>query len=377
MFKKLLTLTLSLTLVACTAGKDVDEGPIRIGYIGPLTGDAASYGSDTVNGARIAIEEINASGGVNGKAVSLIAEDARCNGADAASAIQKLVNIDKVSAIIGGQCSSETLGAAPIAESAEVVMISAVSSSPDVTNAGDFIFRVYPSDALKGSALANYFAKEELKKVAIISENTDFCIGIKDAVHSAVREGGEVVFDEMVEPGTKDYRTLMTRLKEIDFDVFLVNTQSDATAAAMMQQMREIGITQLAVGTDTSDSVTLGQVATEAVEGMLVLSVPSLSPSDPVGGPFVQIFTDKFGNAQATLFFAALGYEATRLLLDTIGSVGTEGPAIRDALYGHTGYDSIVGTMTFDENGDIRGIPYALKEFQDGELVEVERIPLN
>jgi len=192
-----------------------------------------------------------------------------------------------------------------------------------------------------------------------------------------VEDSGEIVFDEMVEPGTKDYRTLMTRLKDIDFDVFLVNTQSDATAAVMMQQLREAGITQLAVGTDTSDSITLGQVAKESVEGMLVLSVPSLSASDPKGGPFVKTFTEKFGNAQSTIFFAALSYEATRLLMDTIGSVGQEGPAIRDALYKLTGYDSIVGTMTFDENGDIRGIPYALKEFQDGKLVEVERIPLN
>jgi branched-chain amino acid transport system substrate-binding protein len=368
---------LFLTACAATPTAEEETGPLKIGYIGPLTGDAASYGSDTVNGARIAVDEINKEGGVNGHPVSLIAEDARCTGSDAASAAQKLINIDNVVAIIGGQCSGETLAAAPVAEAAEVPMISPVSSSPDVTQAGDFIFRVYPSDALKGSALATYFAKEGLKKVAIISENTDFCIGIRDAVKGSLKEGGELVFDELVEPGTKDYRSLITRLAGTDFDVFVANGQSDATVAAMMQQLREMGITQPAIGTDTADSVTLGQVAKDAVEGMRVLSVPSLSGSDPKGGPFVQDFRSRFGEAQSTMFFAALSYEATRLLLETIGSAGPEGTAIRDALYSHPGYGSIVGTMTFDQYGDIRGIPYALKEFQNGNLVEVEQIPLN
>ena len=373
-----LLFSVSLLLASCAPAEEPSTTePIRIGYIGPLTGDAASFGTDTVNGARMAVEEINAAGGVNGRQVSLIAEDGRCNGADSASAAQKLIGIDKVSAIIGGQCSSETLGAAPIAEAGKVVMISPVSSSPDVTHAGEFIFRVYPSDALKGTALANYFATSGFEKIAMISENTDFCMGIHDSVKASLQAGASLVFDESVEPGTKDYRSLFARLKETDFDVFLVNGQSDSTVAAMVQQFRELGLTQPIVGTDTADSVTLGQIAKEAVEGLRALSVPSLSKDDPKGGPFVMAYDEKYGTPQVGLFFAALSYEATRLLLTTMVDAGTEGPALRDALHAHTGYDSIIGTMTFDQNGDIAGIPFALKEFKNGVLSEVERIPLN
>lgn len=377
----LLALTLALALLgACTPKTENAENtsePIRLGYIGPLTGDAVSFGTDTVNGARMAVDEINAAGGVNGRMVSLIAEDGRCNGADAAAAAQKLIAIDKVVAIIGGQCSSETLAAAPIAESARVILLSPVSSNPDITNAGEFVFRVYPSDALKGTALTNYFEKASFAKIAMISENTDFCMGIHDSVKNSLKEGATLVFDETVEPGTKDYRSLFTRLKGMEFDVFLVNGQSDSTVAAMVQQMRELGLTQPIVGTDTADSVTLGQIAKEAVEGLRALSVPSLSRNDPTGGPFVQKFEEEYGIPQVGFFFGALSYEATRLLLETVRENGTDGEDLRDALYAHPGFSTIIGAMTFDEHGDIQGIPFALKEFTNGVLTEVERIPLN
>ncbi|MDP6562065.1 MAG: ABC transporter substrate-binding protein, partial [Candidatus Peribacteraceae bacterium] len=108
---------LGVLLSACSPVADDGTGPIKIGYIGPLTGEAASYGVDTLNGTELAVAEINAAGGINGRLIELITEDGRCTGTDAASAAQKLVNVDKVVAIIGGQCSGETLAAAPIVES--------------------------------------------------------------------------------------------------------------------------------------------------------------------------------------------------------------------------------------------------------------------
>lgn len=146
MNKRFALLLCILTLSACQL---YDREPIKIGYIGPLTGEASSYGIDTINGVKLAIEEVNEAGGIKGRPVTLLIEDTRCIGIEAAGAARKLIHVDKVSAIIGGQCSGETLAAAPIAEQAQIPMISPVSSSPEVTSAGDFIFRVYPSDALK------------------------------------------------------------------------------------------------------------------------------------------------------------------------------------------------------------------------------------
>ena len=140
---------LCLIFAGCTITGNVTKETIRIGAIGPFTGDAAVYGQSEKNAIELAVQEINLDGGINGKKLEVIYEDGKCNGMDAATAAQKLINVDKVDIILGGVCSGETLAIAPLAEANEVLVFSSFSSSPDVTNAGDFIFLVCCSE-LKG-----------------------------------------------------------------------------------------------------------------------------------------------------------------------------------------------------------------------------------
>lgn len=367
--KRLLALSaLSTILLTACAPKDV----IKIGYIGPLTGDAASYGVDTLNGVTLAVSEVNARGGINGKQVKLIAEDARCNGADAASAVQKLVNVDKVPAIIGGQCSGETLAAAPIVEEAKVLLLSPLSSSPDVTLAGEYVFRDYPSDALKTKAIATLLKKNGWSKVVLLSENTDFAQGFRTSLKKDIGDK-TVVFDEVVEPGTKDFRTLMTRLQKLDFDLFFPNAQSDAVMGAMIQQLREAGLKQQILTHDVGDSLTLLELAKDAINGTYVVNVPTAGE----GGEFEKRFTEKFGKPQATIAFAAHAYDAANLILQAIEDGAMDGPALKTYLDDLATYNGIIGTFSFEENGDVVGIPYGLKQFQNGKIVQVEAIPVD
>ncbi|MBI1934526.1 ABC transporter substrate-binding protein, partial [Candidatus Peregrinibacteria bacterium] len=174
--KRLIALSVlsTLLLTACKASGDT----IKIGFIGPLTGDAAALGKDILNGTQIAVEEVNANGGINGKQVQIITEDGRCSGSDATNAAQKLINIDHVVAIVGGSCSSETLAAAAVAESAKTIVMSPSASSPDITQAGEYIFRVYPSDAYKTTAIVKLFQERKYKKIALITENNDYAVAI-------------------------------------------------------------------------------------------------------------------------------------------------------------------------------------------------------
>lgn len=354
----------SLLLTAC-GSKDT----VSIGYIGPLTGEAASYGVDTLHGVQMAVEEINAQGGINGKQVKLIAEDARCNGTDAASAVQKLVAIDGVPVIIGGQCSGETLAAAPIVEKAQVLLLSPLSSSPDVTTAGAYVFRNYPSDALKTKAVAQLLQQKGWGKVALLSENTDFAQAFRTSLKNDVGDKA-IIFDEVVEPGTKDFRTLMTRLQTLDFDLFFPNAQSDAVMGAMIQQLREVGLTQQILSHDVGDSLTLIDLAKDAVEGMFVVNVPTAGE----GGTFEKQFTEKFSTPQATLAFAAHAYDAAKIVLQAVTAGATDGPALKTYLDDLAAYEGITGTFSFDDNGDVVGIPYGLKQFQGGKIVQVEEI---
>lgn len=370
-----LSALLALALTACQSsvmqpGTD-DTSPIKLGYIGPLTGDAAAYGVDTVNATRMAVEEINAAGGINGRTVELVAEDGRCSGLDAANAAQKLVNIDKVVAIVGGQCSGETLAAAPIVEAAKVPLISPVSSSPDVTTAGEYVFRNYPSDALKTKAMKKVFGEKGYVTVAILSENTDYATGLRDALVADVGSDN-VFFNETAEPGTKDFRTLLTRLKGKEFDVFVPNGQSDAFIAAAMQQYREQGFTQPAFSQDVADSANLGTLAKDAVEGMQLINTSSKLGEGGMDS-FATKFRAEYGEPQSNLSFATLAYDATKLLAQAIEEVGMDGMALKDYLDTVT-YTGAAGTFSFDRNGDVKGIGYALKEFQGGKVVEVSTV---
>ncbi len=360
----------TLALTACSSGSST----IKIGYLGPLTGDAVAYGQDTLNGTQIAVDEINAAGGINGKKIELIAEDGKCNGADAASAAQKLVNVDKVVAILGGQCSGETLAAAPIAEAGKVVMLSPVSSSPEVTKAGEYIFRDYPSDALKTKVMAMVFKDKKYNKVAILSENTDYATALRDSLIKDV--GADAfVFNETAEAGAKDFRTVLTRLKGLQFDVFVPNGQSDAFIGVAMQQYREQGLTQPAFSQDVADSANLGQIAKEAVEGMELVNTSSkLGDNGP--DSFAVRFRVKYGEPKSNLSFATLAYDGTKLLAKTIGEVGTDGEAIQKALIAMDNYAGAAGNFHFDANGDVVGIGYAIKKFEKGTVIETATVSL-
>lgn len=365
---------LSLALLGLTACQPsgTSGDTIKLGYIGPLTGDAASYGVDTVNGVTMAVEELNAAGGINGKKIELVVEDGRCNGADSASAAQKLVNVDKVVAIVGGQCSGETLAAAPIANEGKVVMISPVSSSPEVTKAGEYIFRNYPSDALKTKVMAKVFKEKGYKTIAILTENTDYATALRD---SLVKDVGAdaVVFNETAEAGAKDFRTVLTRLKDLEFDVFVPNGQSDAFIGVAMQQFREQGLAQPAFSQDVADSANLGTIAKDAVEGMELVNTSS-KLGDTGAGSFAERFRATYGEPKSNLSFATLAYDAAHLLAKTIGEVGTDGAAIQKALVEMKDYAGAAGNFHFDANGDVVGIGYALKKFENGKVVETATV---
>jgi len=363
---------LSLVALSLAACQPVGGGkePIKIGYIGPLTGDAAAFGADTVNGAKLAVEEINAAGGINGRLISLIAEDGRCTPSDSANAVQKLVNIDKVVAIVGGQCSAETMAAAPVAEVAKVVLISPVSSSPNITTAGDYVFRDYPSDALKTKAMARYFKDNGFTKVAVVTTNSEFSVAFRDSLK---KDAGALVFDELVEPDTKDFRAVLTRLKKVDFDVFVPNPHANAPMIALIQQFRELGFKQGMITHDVGDAQDVIDAAGGAAEGLYVINVQTLPDDSDFGKKYIP----KYGKAQAGLVYAAHAYDALGVIAEAIKAVGTDGTAIRDYLSKLEGYKGVIGTFSFDDNGDVEGLSYALKEVEKGKFEKVGDIPLD
>jgi len=242
---------LILTACAVQQQQSIEEekelvGTYKIGVMLPLTGDAAAYGISEQRGIKIALDEINAKGGINGRKLEAIYEDSKCNPKDGNAAAQKLVNIDKVKVIIGGACSGETLGAAPITEANKVILISPTASSPDVTNAGDFVFRTYPTDAYAGIIASEYAYNDlQARKAALVTETTDYAQGLRKVFkENFAKLGGEIVVDETYNPEDTDFRTQVTKVKSAEPDLMYIVPQTPAKGLLLLKQMKELGLNQ-------------------------------------------------------------------------------------------------------------------------------------
>lgn len=327
-----------------------DGGAIVLGGIAPLTGDAAAYGIPISTIADIAVEKLNEEGGINGREVSIVWEDGKCNGQDAASAAQKLINVDKVKVIIGGFCSSETLGAAPIAEQAGVVMVSPGSSSPDITDAGDFIFRTYPSDSAQAKILAEEAEALGLEKVGILTEEQDYTIGIEQAFIAEF--DGEVVAENFL--GTdSDLKTQITKLKNEGVDGFFINTQTPAKGELMVKQLQELGYEgQLFANDIFAGSTEVIQTNAELLEGTITALVAYDAESE--GFQYFEAkYLEQTGEESVPwTSYSATAYDAVMVVAEAIAANGHTATGVRDFLYTVSNWPGAGGSLTLDENGD-------------------------
>lgn len=348
-----------------------ETGPIRIGFIGPLSGDAAGLGADDRAGVELAVKEINDAGGINGRTLEVIFEDGKCNGKDANTAATKLIDVDKVPVIIGGLCSSETLAAAPLAEAAKVALISPASSNPSITQAGDFVFRVWPSDTGQGKAMAEYLNSKNIKKVGIIYMNQDYNLGLATAFKQNFEAlGGQVVAWETYEQDAKDFRTQIAKARAARPDaIYLVPYSVDG--GLLVKQIRELKITLPLYGSETLGSKESVEAAgKENIEG-LIYATPKFDSEWPKAKEFLPKATALKGSDLSIPAIAANAYDAAYLVAEAFKQKGISGEAVRDYLYTVKDYDGAGGKLTIDSNGD------ALKEFQlmqikNGEFVKLE-----
>lgn len=345
-----------------------EQETIKIGFLGPLTKDLSALGQSSKKAVQLAIEEVNAKGGINEKQVEVIYEDSMCNGKDATSAGNKLINIDNVKYIVGGLCSSETLAVAPLAEEKQTIMISYCSSSPDVTDAGDFIFRNYPSDLFEGKYVADY-AYNELgaKKVAIMSCQSDWCIGLKNVFNDRFKEiGGEIATIQEFEQGSSDLRTELTKVKETDPDIIYMVSYTES-AVNGLKQAKELGIesSKFLGGSSWADP-TIWEQTKDSSEGVIFASVESDAPES-----FVEKYRQRFGPKEDVTLCATQAYDGINLFAKVIEQVGDDSVAVKNELYNVKDYPGLSGTITFDENGDPTNAKIKLEMVKDGEPVRI------
>ncbi len=330
-----------------------EKGPaaqgIPIGFYGALTGPQATFAQSGRNGVRLAVDEINRSGGVLGVPLDLHVEDDHNEPAEAASVVSKLITRDHVVALIGEQASSRTLAAAPIAQSYRVPMISPTSTNVEVTKKGDYVFRACFTDASQGRALAAFARKnlEASTAALLVDARSDYSVGLADAFQrDFTAAGGRILAELKYTEGDSDFSAQLTAIAAAKPDlVFVPGYYTDAGLIA--RQARGLGITAILLGADGWDSPKLTEIGGDAIEGAYFSNHYSPDAPSPAVQNFVALYRKTFGAVPDSI--AASSYDAMRLVADAITRAGsTEGKRVRDALASTPGFMGVTGTVTFD-----------------------------
>ena len=352
-------------LAACDAISNIGVGdqPYRIGVMESVTGPGETYGNVAVQAKQMAVEEINAAGGVNGRMIELIVEDEKCNAQDAITAYRKLTDVDGVKIILGTSCSGAMLGAAPLAEEEGVVMFSGLATNPDIANAGDYIFRTSMSDAQVGIDTGNVLWADGIRTLATITEATDYAEGVRrTSVEQFEKRGGQIVGEERYASDVTDFRSQLTKLLNANPDGLHVAAQSEFTGGTIVKQARELGY----AGPIYSDIVPIGttalEIAGDAATGMKAITA-DLDPANSKAQEVIANFRTKYEYVTLPWYLGS-AYDDVYITAECLKQTEDDQDAdgFRDCLYGITWSGAIGDNYSFDANGEVVGLANVVVE---------------
>ncbi len=328
--------------------------PIKVGHFASMTGKEATFGQSTDNGIKLAIEEFNAAGGLNGRPIEIITYDTKSEEKEASIAVTRLVQQDQVTAVLGEVASGLSMAGAPICQKAGVPMISPSSTNPRVTKIGDMIFRVCFIDPFQGYVCAK-FATENLhaKKAAMLyDQKAPYSVGLAEEFKKHFEKmGGTIVSEQEYTGGAQDFAAQLTKIRGSRPDVvFIPGYYTDVGNIAI--QARKLGVVMPLLGGDGWDSEQLGKIAGKSIENCYYSN--HYAPDQPEAK--VQDFIKKYQSrheGQTPDGLAALGYDAANLLIDAMKRAKSlDGQDLRAAIAETKGFEGVTGVINMDKNRD-------------------------
>lgn len=366
----------TLLMAGCQSGggKEAKEEQLHMGSMFSLSGPYTAYGTVQNNAIKLAVEEINEAGGINGEEVALTDYDIKSDETEATSIATRLATQDKVDVIIGADVSSATIAGIQSANRAKVPMISpsATDDKTTVNESGEaqpYGFSIAFRDSYQGKALAS-FAENELKakKVAVLADNSsDYAAGLTKNFKETY--GGEIVAIENFSAGESDFNAVLTRLASHDFDALFVPGYYEE-AGKIVKQAREMGLDQPIFGPDGFGNEALAELAgKENMNNIYYTSHFSALSDNPKVKEFMKKYADKYG--QEADMFAALAYDVVYLIKQVAEEAGsTDAEAIREGFEKFENFDGITGSFRFDElHNPVKTVN--IVEVQNGEEVGV------
>ena len=326
------------------------QDEIPVGEFASLTGGSASFGQSSHKGTALAIEEINAAGGVLGKKLKLITEDDQSQAGQPATIVRKLIAQDKVVAVLGEVASSKSLEAAPICQDSKIPMISPASTNPKVTEVGNYVFRVCFIDPFQGTVMSKFALSKGWKNVALLTDvKQDYSVGLAEFfVKHFTANGGTITKEQKYSTGDKDFKAQLTSIKATKPDaIFIPGYYGEV--ALIARQARLLGMKQPLLGGDGWVGDSLLKVAGPALDGSFFSSHFSAEAKSPATQGFVANYKAKYGAVPDDM--AALGYDSAMILADSIKRAGsTDADKLRQAIGETKDFKGITGSITIDAN---------------------------
>ena len=352
-----------------------DRSLIKIGYFGDLSGPTFNFGKSAYNGVLMAADEINQNGGINGRRIDVVIEDDKGSPEEAARLTAKLIDQDKVVAIIAGGTSGNSRAAAPKAQSSHVPLITPSSTDPAVTQTGDYIFRACFVDSFQGEVMAS-FAINTLKAqtAAILFDfNSPYGRGLTEYFRlSFTKLGGRIVSELSYAQGDADFKGQLSTIRSAEPDVIYIPGYY-GDVAQIAKQARMIGLTQPLLGGDGWDAPELWQLGGEALNGSYISTHYSIDDPSPTIQSFVELYKQRYQNLLPDAH-AALAYDATRLLFDAIARAGsTDQFKLRDALSQTKNFAGVTGVISMDASRNAVK-PAVVLKLQDVRFIYQETI---
>ena len=347
-------LAVSTLFVSCSKSEGSEEADTyKIGFIGPLTGDNANYGIRCRNASILAINEINANGGVGGKTLELISEDSEGSVEKALASYEKLAYTDNVCAIIGPVFTSPALAVAQRAQEDGILMITPSATHKDITNVGDYIFRTVPSDSLQAEVAAHYFYEVlGYRNLAILYAVNDYSQGLADGVEEIFTSlGGTISAKETCMVGDKDFRTQLTEIRDVNPEAIYIPNYT-VEDAQILEQAAQLGITAPFLSSDGFSDPEIYNLAGDYTDGVVYIG-PAQAEASTALLDFQQAYRDAYNGDEADSF-ATNSYDAVNILAAAIERAGSaDRTAIRDEFAATKDYQGANGTINFAENGDL------------------------
>ncbi|QJW48779.1 ABC transporter substrate-binding protein [bacterium BFN5] len=344
-------------LAGCGSSSSND---IRIGVLDELTGGNATMGTSAANGAKMAIKEANAKGGVLGKQLAAVVADNKSEPSESANAMTKLATQDKVVAVTGVFSSSNAIAASNVAEATKIPFLAVGATNPKVTvdeksgKVKDYTFRVCFIDPFQGTVGANFVLNTlKIQKAAILVDNSsDYSKGLSAFFKDAfTKGGGSILAEEAYLQKDQDFKTVLTKIKALNPEVIYVPGYYEEVGK-IVKQARELDIQVPIIGGDGWDSPKLVEVGTAAaLNNTYFTNHYSVDDTNPVSQSFVEAYKKEYGQAPDAM--AVLGYDAANVLIDAIKRANSTEPGkIREALAATKDYPAITGSTTLNTTHD-------------------------